>query len=262
MGPLPLIALIISGVAGPTDGHAPARPNAIGVSLNGATRNQRDENFNDTRYAAGLGHLGLHYTRVGAQNRHEVALAGGAGVGQNRYDRSVLFIDLRLRYAFQHDLTLGRVRFALGGVAAGGPTLYQFREEDADHINWWTIYDAAIRGAVHWDPNDRRGRQHRLEASLELPVVGVVSRPPESVTHNNDKPSFGYLFARAHRKPRAASWHNVQSVRPAIRWSFRITDLIEQHVSYSADFTRVAFPNPVVAWTHVLSYRIDFRVGR
>jgi hypothetical protein len=248
--------------AAPRGVDSKARANGIGITLSGSARNQRDENFNDTRYAGGLGKFGLGYVRHGELDRHHVDLSGGAGLGANRYDRTLLWIDLSLRYAYQHVVAGEGLRLWLGGSIGGGPGLYQFRDEDADHINWQTGYDLAFRGLADWRKTDPRGRAHAIEVMVELPLIGLASRPPPHVTYNNDKPSFGYLFGRAHHDPRFASWHNVQSVRGSVGWRLRLRPGLEHWLGYAAEFTRVSFPEPVVAWSHTLAYRLDFRFGR
>ncbi len=237
-------------------------PNAIGVSLDAMGRSQRDDVFNATRYAGVTGHLGLGYLRYGQADRHIVRFAAGAGTAANRYDQPLLAIDLDLRYAYQHVVAGDRVRLWLGAQAGGGPRLYQFQHEDADHIYWTTLYDLAPRLSLDTRVQDRRGRAHILEADVELPVLGLLSRPPPTVTYNNDKPSLGYLLKRAHHAPRVASFHNTQVVRTSLGWRLRLSKLVEQKISYDMSYARVSVPATVVMWTHALVYRIDFRFGR
>lgn len=237
-------------------------PNEIGVSFGLVTRSQRDENFNRTRYAGVLGNFGIFYTRSQPRHRHEVGFSGGAGVGWNRYNKSLLFIDLDLRYRFAHRVGDGAVGTWLGFAAGGGPRMFIFRDEDSDHVNWQTLYDLAPTVAVEGRVRGRRGRTHVLAGNLDLPLVGLVSRPPSEVTYNNDLPSLGYGLVRTHHDPRFASLHNVQAVRVGFRWRLALTKRLTQSVGLKSEYMRIAFPAPIASFTHVLYYRLDVGWGR
>lgn len=237
-------------------------PNEIGFSFGLATRSQRDENFNRTRYAGVLGNFGLFYTRAQPRHRHELGLSGGSGVGWNRYDKSLLFIDLELRYRFAHRIGDGRIGTWLGFAAGGGPRMFIFRDEDSDHVNWQTQYDLAPTFAVEGTVRGRRGRDHVLAGNFELPLVGLVSRPPSEVTYNNDLPSLGYGLVRTHHDPRFASLHDVQAVRVGFRWRLALTKVLTQSVGLKSEYMRITFPAPIASFTHLLYYRLDVGWGR
>lgn len=240
----------------PREGH----PHALGLSVGVDTRNQRDENVNPTRYAGTLGRLTLHYTHRGPHRRHAIDLGGGGGLGRNRYDRSLLWIDLATRYTFVHRVTRIPTGIWLGFSVGGGPRLYQFREEDSDHVNWQTTVDLGpVVQAEH--PVVRR-RRHDLAASLALPALGILSRPPRTVTHNNDDPRFGALLSRVHHDPRFASWHNLQRIVLDLRWSVVLTPRVRQSLVWRSEYVRIAVPEPVATWTHGPSYRLDVGLGR
>ena len=237
------------------------RRNAVGLSLAGGIRSQRDEGFNNTRYAGPLGSFALSYTRFGEVDRHHVELGGGGGLGHNRYARPLLWIDLGLRYDYRRVVVGETVRLWLGASAGGGPGLYQFRAEDSDHVRWLTLYDFAANAMIDWRTRDSKGRTHSLEAAIELPLVGIVSQSPIVVTYNNDKPDLGYLLGRAHSSPKFAALHDVQAVRLDLGWRLRLTPVLEQRVGYRPSYVHATAVAPFAAWTHPLVYRLDFRIG-
>lgn len=230
----------------------------------GATaRGQRDEVFNQTRYVGGLGTFAIGYGHTRGRNTHNVQAVWNVGLGRNRYDRAVLWTDSAVRYHYAHLLAGSRLPLWLGVVAHGGPRLVHYRQEDADHIYWVTHYGVGPRLRMSpWEAGSLV--HHRLDVSAELPMLGLASRPPPTVTTANDRPEFGALLARAHAAPFFASLHNTWIARVGAVWSFRgkRKPSLEHRIRYDAEYLRIALPSTVAAWTHTLSYGLAITFGR
>lgn len=235
------------------------RGHALGIGAAFVVGSQREEVFNPLRYAGPMGGGELAYLYRGARGRHEVSLWGSGGITKNQHDRPALLIRSDLRYRYVH-LVGGHhpLRGYLGGSVGGGPHLQQFQIEDGDHLYWATAYDLSLQGRFEADlPPIGRGRLPQMLAlDAGLPLVGIGFRSPETITYNNDKPSAGYLLAKAHENPRFLGLHDYQAMRARAAWVLVLARHVTQSVEYRTTYRHFTFPQPHASWDHALVYRI------
>jgi hypothetical protein len=144
------------------------------------------------------------------------------------------------------------------GFLLGGQLRWEIHEElpeywDSEHQYWLTAIDAApAAGYLR-----RLGPDQQLEATLALPLAGMISRPPLHRYVKNEPNAIGFTLSQAHENLRFATLDRYQAGLLQVAWR----KVLSQHdfvLAYRAALSRAAEPKPFTEIVHGVDVKWEF----
>jgi hypothetical protein len=162
----------------------------------------------------------------------ELFRRGGGKEVRHRLGVSVLFDPLGDRYTtgrsstlvrLEVDLRLGRKVTEIGagtsvfvGGRAGWSTHFEFHEQwDQQHVYWLTAAEVGPVVALE----RRLGGGRSIQADAAMPVLALVSRPPERFGYREVDHGLGWMLGEIHSAPRLATPGEHLALRGGLTYS-------------------------------------------
>lgn len=200
-----------SGVptAGPVVATQPAPAWAFRLRTDLGLYQMRDDLLAPLRYAGPALGIQVAVERRTASAEHEAHLRFGIAGGLNRYRHGAFAVPISGSYTYLRplDLARGRAFSALLGIAGSArmDDMYFIQWDDA-HLYWLTTYAIGPAARVRLPLSGDRA----LSFDAGVPVLGVVSRPPEERFNKVDRlVSPGTWFTQPHQDLSFATWPDL-----------------------------------------------------
>jgi hypothetical protein len=190
----------------PVAATRPAPAWAFRLRTDLALYQMRDDLLAPLRYAGPALGLGVEVERRTASAEHAAHLRFGFAAGLNRYRHGAFAVPISGSYTYLRPLgpAHSRAFSALLGIAGSArmDDMYFIQWDDA-HLYWLTTYAIGPAARVRVPLSGNR----ELSFDGEVPLVGVVSRPPEERRNKVDPLVFpGTWFTQPHRDLSFATW--------------------------------------------------------
>lgn len=234
----------------------PERKNVFSIGPSISYMQVRDDLIVPLRFSGPHLSLLLSYAWQGFDNQQAVEAKIGTAPLFDRYGFLSIALSFKANYCYQqrimHD-TLGNDIF-LGGLFNWSLNDEFSPDWDEEHLYWFTAIDLGPAGTyIHRFQNNQR-----LDVSIVLPLIAMVSRPPlyhynkiDELTH------IGYLFSRPHEKLHFAFIDTYQAVQISVAWhkTLRKNDFV---LGYQANLARTTEPKPVTIFTNSINLTWGF----
>jgi hypothetical protein len=212
----------------------------------------RDELLVPLRWAGPGAGLRVEWETAGPASRHALALQVPITVLQNRYGHTGYALCAEAAYSYQHEIaeTGSEGVLSLGGHLGWKMRNAFYESWDDEHIYWFTTYSLGPRLA--W--SGRPGSGVHLTATLEVPVLAAVSRPPHHRLNKTDRlTSPWFHITEPQRSLELATFPRYASVRTGVTATMRPGR--RSTIAFSFDFEVSTYDSPerVITLSHRLS---------
>jgi len=230
-----------------------ARKNSFGIGPRASFVQVRDDIVVPLRFSGPGLSLLLSYKRNGAVHQHEVNGRLGLAFLRDRYGFSGALLSSAVSYQYLY----GRSKNNVGGkIFPGGQLKWFLNDEffydwDAEHLYWLTTID--LGPVLRYSRVIKKDR--RFHATLYLPVVAVISRPPLYRYYKTDElTKLGFWFSKPHEDLHFAFFDTYQAAEISLACEKgRMT------VTYTGSFARAAEPEPVLLFTNSIDVTWRFQ---
>ena len=202
-----LIGLCLSGAAASAAACQDLGPGKAGIGLTlAATEYQiRDEVLNPIRHSGTSLTLEVFRRSGGEDRRRSVRFSLLVNPLGDRYttERSSVVVHpaVDVRMAWRLSAAGENTSLFLGGSAGWG-THFQFHEQwDEQHVYWLTAAQSGLEAVVE----RRLGSGRAIHLEVGLPMVAVVSRPPERFTYREVDHGLAWILGEIHGRSRLAT---------------------------------------------------------
>jgi len=255
-----LLALFASPVLGAGQDLPPGSSARYGFTLGVSLYEVRDEALNGLRHrgpsiSAGLFREGLS---EGAMHRVEVSFAFAPLADRYAPDRSSLLFQpsFDFRYAMKAVRVSEDLSLFLGGTAGWNSRFSFYENWDQAHAYWLTSsYLGLTAGLLR--PLDNGGA---LFLEMDVPLLAVVSRPPERFGYKEFNPDLAWVLKEIHSDPRLTSVHEHTSVTARLSYLRSRGGILGHRIFWQTAFTSNRLPHsrPFTALEHTLGLSYPF----
>ena len=224
----------------------------FGVSVGINSYQIKERVLNNIRHAGIFPTLCFSYEWSTDEIRQTVELAFVVNMLKSRYEseHSPITIDLALNYRqvrkfskFYPDLNL-----FLGGITGFYSHMSFFDNWDNSHIYWLTYYYLGINSILTY------GNPLESSAYLELtlPLISLVSRPPERFFYKIINDQFSWIVSEIHRDLRLTSIHQHFVLNLDIGYKFKHSASFTQKV-----YWRISYTNTEISYSKDVTIMIN-----
>jgi hypothetical protein len=188
--------------------------------------------------------LAAEYRYASEVDRHEGFFRLGMGYLHDRYDDAAVSLYHHMGYGFTHRAVrwgVGGTLF-LGGQVREDVDLQYYIDWDEEHAYWLSSYGLAAAARYELQVAPRHG----FEATLAVPVLGWVGRPPEARYYKADNlKDLGWLVEKPFAGLSFAGVDKYQAVHLGLAWVLHPGRGWSLRLAYLLDYRRASFPRPV-----------------
>ncbi len=124
---------------------------------------------------------------------------------KSRYDPDVSSLmihpDINYRYLWKLNSTNETIDFFLGAITGLNMQLGWYNNWDDSHLYWLTSYYLGADGRMNYKVNDKSS----FYLDLSLPLISLVSRPPDRFLYKVVNPEIGWIISEIHDDLRLTS---------------------------------------------------------
>lgn len=255
--PVALMVLRMGTVHAQDDRPVSEPRRQLGIGLGGVHYQVGDRIVSPLRWDGFGAALELSYTVVHGAGRHQFAFRLPFAAPTNRYDHEAFAGALSTGYEYSHDIP-GSVfggRLHLGGFLEGNMNVQFYYDWDDSHIYWLTTY--GLGPAARWDRGV--GRKHRFAMRFNLPLLALVSRPPEHRYYDQGRMNtIGYWFTKPHEGMTLTSVHQYVSLRLRGDYLVRASPRLLLGASFLLSYQTFSEPQRIGIVTNMLLLRVMF----
>jgi hypothetical protein len=215
----------------------------FGIAIGMSPYQLKDNVLNKVRHAGSGFSLALSHERIRESSRSRFELSLGFNQIGSRYESE------RETVALATLLNYRRVRAArqfsphlnlfLGGIAGVDSRIGFFENWDESHIYWLTSYYLGPTGVLTYS----RSGASTLSLEVSLPLLALVSRPPERSLYKELDPSFSGILSYLHEDLRLTSIHQHRALDVTVRYSFGQTASLGKTLFWRLTYIHNSMPH-------------------
>lgn len=210
----------------------------FGISIGLNNYQVRETVLNNIRHSGFFPALGFSFDWYQNHIRSKVELFLMVNMLKSRYEEEVSPIVItpainyrQVRKVAEYDPDL---HLFIGGIAGIHSHMAFFDNWDDSHIYWMTSYFAGFNGLITY--GDPQGPSGYLE--LSLPLLSLVSRPPERFDYKVINDDFSWIMKEIHRDMKFTTIHEHMVIDMDLGYNFVHSDSFRQKV-----FWRISYIN-------------------
>lgn len=226
----------------------------ISILIGGLHNQIRDDIVVPLRWD-GMGFLGsFSYTLIGYKVQHHIELCVPLAFPSNRYDHESTIVGINLEYEFlpkiSNSVSIGQIY--LGGKIGWNYNIQFYNSWDDSHLYWLNVYE--IGPAVRWSKTV--GDNHQLAANFTIPLLALISRPPEYRYYDQFKPS--QILSETHDNMVFTSLHEYISISLGGQYLYQVSSRILLGLSYNFSCKTYSKPDRISLITNTLQLKLVF----
>ena len=179
----------------------------FGISLGLSNYQVREEVLNNLRHSGTLFSLGLSHTRPTGLSLKTCRFNVTVSTMKSRYESESNSYALNTVLTYSYSRRVARLTdkadLYVGGIIGLNQHLDFYDAWDESHIYWLTAYFLGPAGLMTY----RKSEKSSFSIDVNLPLVSVVSRPPERFLYKEGDPTFSWIMGRIHDNLRLTSIH-------------------------------------------------------
>ncbi|MFQ5825370.1 MAG: hypothetical protein ACE5JB_15115 [bacterium] len=184
-----------------------ASDNDFGVTLGLNEYQIRDEVLSDARHRGFLASLGLSYSKLKEISINELKFNLIINTLKSRYEteKASVAVNPSMNYSYlrkARDISKN-VNLYLGGIIGWNLHMDFYEEWDESHIYWLNSYFLGISERLSYQKSDKS----TINFDINIPVVALVSRPPERFLYKELNPKFSWFISQFHDDLTLTSLH-------------------------------------------------------
>lgn len=229
----------------------------IGVGLGGLHYQVKDNIIAPLRWDSFGAALELSYTVVKNTVRHKIVVRFPFASPSNRYNHEAMAgaFNIGYQYLYRINRNIFGGQLQLGGLLDGSTNLQFYSDWDDSHIYWLTAYE--LGPAVMW--NRSVERSHLFSLNFNLPLLALISRPPEHRYYDQGKTNkISYWFTKPHEDMKLTSIHQYLSLRLGGDYMYRVSRRFMMGVSFLISYKTTSQPKRISIVTNTLLIRLLF----
>jgi hypothetical protein len=247
-----LSLVLLSSGAASSEAGAEAASSAYVVSLSIGDYQIRENVLNRIRHRGTLFSGGFFYERQRGVSRHKFEIYLAFSTLKSRYDpdKESFAVNPSLDYRYARkiaDLKPGLSLF-LGGIVGLDMHHVWLENWDDSHLYWLTSYYLGVDGILTYERPG--GRELFLE--VHVPVLSIVSRPPERFLYKVANPKFSWIIDELHSNLTLTSIHEHFALNTKLGYAFSYTDNFDQHLYWRFSYVKntVQYSRDLTILTH------------
>lgn len=217
----------------------------------------KDDTFSPLRYNGPSGEVRYLSVRYPSGFRSSLSLGMQAGYFENRFSFNGWQLNPRFSFTFAAKLegASGRgVRTFIGPAVTGNSRITLYKDEDPDHIYWFTSYSMDLFFVTEIELE----RDRMLFLEIRAPLAAMVSRTAQNNTQSYHIMETGEIIKRIHRDISFYTVDNLQSVNLKLMVDLSRTNRGSVTLGYEADFTSFSGSAPVLYFNNGILLRVMF----
>jgi hypothetical protein len=232
----------------------------IGLSLGAAEYQVRENVLNRIRHRGALISGGFFIESTGEISRQKFEFYLVFSKLKSRYDpdKSSFAVNpsLHYRYARKIKNINPAVTLFVGGVLGLDMHHEWFDNWDDSHLYWLTSYYLGGDGILTY----RRSDTSSFVLEVYMPLLALISRPPERFLYKTANPDFSWVVGELHSNMRLTSIHEHLALNLNLRYRFRYTHIYDQSIYWRLSYTRntVPYSKELSILTHTLGISFIF----
>lgn len=230
---------------------------STGLQMKGDFMQMSEQLISPLPYKGFGGHFEVYRIKYGEEARNFFSIGFRTDFLKNKHELRALLFRPEFMYSHTRLTELGGDkdrRILLGLAATGKPTVYRFRDEDANHFYWTNHYTLDF----HFIYEHETGRDAKFWIEVQIPLAGLMFRPEGERLSSIQLPRFFDLAREVHSKPSFISLHNFQAVTLRSFYDLMADDSGSISVGYELEFNTYASPSRITFLTHSLAFRFLF----
>jgi len=216
----------------------PVATNDFSFGLGLSNLQLKENTLNTIRHKNTGVYLELNYLRQKAHLFHRLRLDITFSMLKSRYENEAksLAIHTYLHYVIGTDVIRSNHKFDLlvGGLAGFNYNIFFFEYWDDSHYYWMSAFElgASAKTGYYFNNNSL------LSAELGLPVIALVSRPPERILYKLDDPDFKDVISKTTGSSKVTSVHEYFSINFNVDYIFQANDRLRMALLLRTHYTR------------------------
>lgn len=225
---------------------------AYAVSLAANEYQVREEVLNRIRHRGMLASGGFFYEIRRPDSRHKLEIRIAFTPLKSRYDpdKKSFAVNPSLDYRYARRVAYLRpdLSLFLGGIAGLDMHHEWFDNWDDSHLYWLTSYFLGIDGILTYE----RPGDSEVFLELYMPLLSLVSRPPERFLYKVANPRFSWAVDELHSNLTLTSLHEQFAVNWKLGYAFRYNSHFDQHLYWRFAYVRSSmdYSKDLVILTH------------
>jgi hypothetical protein len=194
--------------------------------------------LNNIRHRGMMPMLGFSYEKSKPYSKQKAELFLIVNTLKSRYDpdRSSILINPAITYRFARKVRdLGNhSRLYLGGIGGLNSHSAFYDNWDDSHIYWLTSYNLGIDAMLTY----QRSAKGYFYIELHIPVIALISRPPDRFLYKVINPEFSWIISEYHRNLRLTSVHEHFALNMDLAYRFRYSHKFIQSIFWRFRYVR------------------------
>ena len=232
---------------------------SAGLFMNFHWLQMNDAGFSPLKYSGPGGEIKLSSVRSYDNIRRHFSIGASGDYIQNNLNFYAYYLKPELTggLTFLADnISTENSLSYVGASFSATSRMYRFINEDPDHLYWATSYTLDFQYFFDMEV----GKTRRALFELNIPVVGLASRPTAESHYSFQMPGFYEYLKRLHENPGFVTWNTMQAVNVSLVMDLSRTRKRSLSLGYELDFARFLKPEPAVYLSNSLFLRVYFDV--
>ena len=241
-------------------GKNESNSNDFGLSVGLAEYQVKEKVLNNIRHQGLFPSLGFSYEKIREVSQQKFELNLNFNLLKSRYDPEAASIvinpSISYRYARMVKNITPDIHLFLGGIAGFNSYSAYHLNWDDSHIYWLTAYDLGVDCIFIY----QRPNKHSFMLEINMPVVALVSRPPERFLYKVLNPKFSWLISEFHDNMRLTSIHQHFAIDMNLAYKFRYSKKFEQRLFWQFSYlnNNMSYSKEISILTHTFGVTFLF----
>ncbi len=212
----------------------------------------KEKVLNNIRHTGFFPFLGFSYDWSTEQIKQRVEIFLIVNMLKSRYEQesAPVIIDISLNYTHVRKITVFNpdLHLFLGGSAGLYSHMGFFDNWDDSHIYWLTYYYLGFNALITY----KNPFESSTYLELSMPLLSLVSRPPERFLYKMLNDKFSWIFSEIHKDLRLTTIHQHFVLNIDFGYKFRHSESFQQKV-----YWRLTYTNTQLSYSKDISILIN-----
>jgi len=208
------------------------------ISLQPTYYQIKENNINGLVHA-NIGYkLDLYFEKYKNRLLNTISISGSYMRPKTKYENSIssVFAGIKLQYDLLYQINqLGKQNIFVGGLIKADYKLAFFPSWDDSHLYWANFFGFGLKSKFEKNINDNK----TFICSVEIPILGLVSRPETYRYYKIEEVSFKNLISKNHSQLKLSTFNNYFEANAALGINYKITNKFAVGFQYNIEFARI-----------------------
>jgi hypothetical protein len=232
----------------------------FGISIGINSYQIKEKVLNKIRHTGLFPALGFSYDWSNEHVRQKVELFLIVNMLKSRYEAETapVVIDFTLNYTQNRKVTVFHpdLHLFLGGSVGLYSHMGWFDNWDDSHIYWLTYYYVGLNSLLTY----KRPSEPSAYVELNIPLLSLVSRPPERFFYKGINDKFSWIVKEIHKDLKMTTIHQHLVLNVDLGYKFIHSKSFQQKVYWRINYTntQMSYSNEVIILTYIIGTTLLF----